>query len=59
MGDADRDAGGGQWDGWCRVGDSVCVCVCVGGWVDVCLSDDDSGISGECSSKVQERQVTR
>ena len=29
----DRDAGGGQWDRWCR--DGVCkrVCVCVSGWV--------------------------
>ena len=25
-----------------------CVCVCVGGWVDVCLSDGGSGIRGEC-----------
>ena len=35
----ERDAGGSQWDGWCRVGDSMCVCVCVfvwvGGWMCV------------------------
>ena len=24
----DRDAGGGEWNGWCGVGDCVCVCVC-------------------------------
>ena len=27
----DRDARGGEWDGWCRVGvcRRVCVCVCL------------------------------
>ena len=24
------------------------MCVCVGGWVDVCLSDGGSGFRGEC-----------
>ena len=27
------DAGGGEWEGWCRVGDWVCVCVWVGEYV--------------------------
>ena len=35
----ERDAGGSQWDGWCRVGDCMCGCVCVfvwvGGWMCV------------------------
>ena len=31
----DRDAGGGEWDGWCRVGVCTCVCEWVGGWVGV------------------------
>ena len=48
----DRDAGCSQWDGWCRVG--VCKCVFVR------VSDGGgSRISGECSVKVQERQLTR
>ena len=29
----DRDAGGAEWDGWCRVGVCKRVCVCVGGCV--------------------------
>ena len=35
VGDADWGAGGGQLDGWCRVGDSMCVCLC--GWVGGCV----------------------
>ena len=31
----DRDEGGGEWDGWCRVGVSKRVCVCV--WVCECV----------------------
>ena len=26
--DLDRDAGGGEWAGWCGVGDCMCACVC-------------------------------
>ena len=54
----DRDAGGGEWDGCCRVGvcKRVCVCDSGGGWVRVCVCDGGGGgggISGECSGKVQ------
>ena len=36
----------------------LCVFVCLCWWVDVCLSGG-SGFSGECSRKVQERQLNR
>ena len=62
----DRDAGGGEWDGWCRVGvcKRVCVCEWVGWWVGervcVCVCDGGGGgggINGECSGKVQQIRI--
>ena len=31
----DREVGNDDWEGWCRVGDSMCVCLC--GWVGGCV----------------------
>ena len=41
----ERDAGGSQWDGWCRVGDCMYVCV----WL--CDGGGGSLLSGRVAAK--------